>query len=195
MNDADSAALLLRWRDGDADAATELFARYVDRLTALAAGRLSPKMKRRVDAEDVVQSAYRSFFVKAEDGRYNLDEGVGLWPLLAAITLSKVRKQVEFNTAGKRDVAEEASVGHAMVPVEVACRAPEPADVLATVEEYDRLKVELPPLHRRIVELRLEDRSVEEIAAEVGRSERTVRRVLENARRDLTERLSEISTR
>ena len=46
-----------------------LFNRYAGRLTALARLRLSHAVAARVDAEDVVQSAYRSFFVLARNGK------------------------------------------------------------------------------------------------------------------------------
>ena len=61
--DALSAELMARWRDGNQEAAEALFRRYVERLLALARGRMTSWLARRVDAEDVVQSAYRTFFV------------------------------------------------------------------------------------------------------------------------------------
>ena len=70
----DSVELLDRFRDGDDEAAHELFNRYVDRLVALARTRLSAQMKRRVEPEEVVQSAYRSFFRKAGEGKFTLDK-------------------------------------------------------------------------------------------------------------------------
>ena len=65
MVDDESIELLDRVRQGDEQAATELFDRYVERLIRLAQSRLSAKLRRRVDAEDVVQSVYRSFFSHA----------------------------------------------------------------------------------------------------------------------------------
>ncbi len=60
----DSRELLVRYQRGDPTAAEAIFARYANRLLALARSRLSPKLARRVDADDVVQSTYRSFFVR-----------------------------------------------------------------------------------------------------------------------------------
>ena len=110
MTEEDSVELLKRWKMGDERAAQALFDRYVERLIGLARNRLSERMRRRVEPEDVVQSAYRSFFKKAGDGRYSLDRSGDLWKLLAAITVSKVRGQVEFHTAQKRGVYDEESV-------------------------------------------------------------------------------------
>ncbi len=60
MADDESIELLSRIRQGDEQAATDLFERYVERLIRLAQSRLSAKLQRRIDAEDVVQSVYRS---------------------------------------------------------------------------------------------------------------------------------------
>src|SRR4051794_25432309 len=64
-----SLVLLERFRAGDDLAAAEIFDRYFQRLTALARIRLSARIARRTDPEDVVLSAFRSFFVDARGGR------------------------------------------------------------------------------------------------------------------------------
>ena len=66
----DSRELLSRFQEGDAAAAEAIFARYANRLLALARSRLSSKLARRIDADDVVQSTFRSFF--AVRGRESL---------------------------------------------------------------------------------------------------------------------------
>src|SRR5947208_2188580 len=101
--DAMSAELMARWRDGDQAAAEELFRRYAERLLGLVRTRLSARLARHVDPEDVVQSAYRSFFSGARAGRYVLQRSGDLWRLLVAITLHKLQQQVEHHTAEKRD--------------------------------------------------------------------------------------------
>src|SRR5262249_16649412 len=60
-----SAELLSRWRKGDEEAASALFRRYAEQLIVLARGHLSEKLAHRLDPQDVVQSAYRSFFTGA----------------------------------------------------------------------------------------------------------------------------------
>src|SRR5262252_1081762 len=62
-NPLETARLLDGCRRGDEAASRELFDRYLARLTALARTRISPKLDTRFDADDVVMSAYRSFFV------------------------------------------------------------------------------------------------------------------------------------
>src|SRR5262249_18756127 len=102
--DERSGDLLARWRQGDQQAAHELFQRYAARLVALARSRLSSKLSHRIEPEDVVQSAYRSFFGDARDGRYDLQRGGDLWRLLVAITLNKLHDQMRRHTTKKRRI-------------------------------------------------------------------------------------------
>src|SRR5262245_13855050 len=99
MDEEKSGDLLARWQSGDQQAAAKLFERYSDRLIELARSRLPAALARRIDAEDVVQSVYRSFFTAADDGHYALPQGGDLWRLLVTITLHKVYYQVKHNQA------------------------------------------------------------------------------------------------
>ena len=74
-----SLTLLEKVREGDGAASEALFARYVERLTSLARSRLSSRLKRRTDPEDIVQSVYRSFFSAVRAGRFTLSRGGDLW--------------------------------------------------------------------------------------------------------------------
>ena len=95
-----SLVLLERFRGGDELAAEALFARYFERLTSLARSRLSTRLARRTDPEDIVLSVYRSFFVEAREGRYTLGRGGDLWRLLSSITRHKLLRQVRHQSAG-----------------------------------------------------------------------------------------------
>ena len=68
MTSGNSIELLNRWREGDERAARALFQNYTARLIALVRSHLSEKLSRRLDPEDVVQSAYRSFLSAREMG-------------------------------------------------------------------------------------------------------------------------------
>ncbi|MEP3480591.1 MAG: ECF-type sigma factor [Fuerstiella sp.] len=192
MKDDESVELMKQWQAGDEQAAEIMFNRYVNRLVGLARTRLSGQMKRRVEPEDVVMSAYRSFFRKAGDGQFTLGETGDLWKLLAAITMNKVRGQVEFHTAKKRGISAETSVGgksEFRVRPEVVADEPSPEDAAAIVEELEAVMQGLDATQRRILELSLQDMSETEISAEVQRSGRTVRRTLLQIRSDLETRL------
>ena len=187
MVDEESAELLVRWQNGDQQAAGDLFRRYAERLIALVRSRLSEKLARRLDPEDVVQSVYRSFFSGARDGRYVLEQSGALWRLLVAMTLNKLRHQVEYHTAGKRamDREGEAADGLEGIGAEALAAGPSPAEALAVADELERLMRGLDPLQRRMVELRLQGYTLNEIADETRRSLRTVRRLLDRIKDDL----------
>lgn len=173
--DEPSEQLLARFRSGDQSAAEEMFRRYVSRLTVFARARLSPRVTRRVDPEDIALSAYRSFFVRARNGRFSLQRSGDLWRLLVAIALNKVRHQVARHQAEKRSIDRDKD--SAQIDGELSHR-PRPEHAIAAAEELEHIMAELPPAKRRVLELRLLDHSLSEIADDLGRSERTVRRML-----------------
>ena len=182
-----SDQLLARYQAGDQAAADEMFRRYVSRLTVLARARLAPRVARRVDADDIVMSAYRSFFVRARGGRLSLRRSGDLWRLLAAITINKVRRQAAHHQAEKRSIRREEDLTASAT--EFFANHPSAEHAVAAAEELERIMEALSPAKRRILELRLLDYSHAEIAADLGRSERTVRRMLDELQIHLRQRL------
>src|SRR5271168_1860879 len=96
-----------RWRGGDEGAAAQLYHRYVEQLVAVAQRRLNARLAARLDAEDIVQSVFRSFFGRAQDGQFNFKQADDIWKLLVQITIHKTLKQVVFHRRGKRDQGME----------------------------------------------------------------------------------------
>lgn len=188
-----SQELLDRLRQGDESAAGELLDRYASRLIALAMSRIHGRLQRRIDPEDVVQSALGSFFRRVSEGAYEANDQHGLWPLLATITINRLRKRIEFHGADKRALDAEESIyaGDSAVSFVPAALAEEPAheDEVALMEELDVVFAKLTPLHREIVMRSLAGDSPLVVADEVNRTERTVRRVLERFRTMLRERI------
>src|SRR6516162_446720 len=99
-------SLLRRVQGGQPDASTELYLRYAHRLHALVAAQSSPDLARRVDAEDIVQSVFRTFFRRAAHGHYSVPDGEEIWKLLLVIALNKVRAAGAYHRAAKRDVRQ-----------------------------------------------------------------------------------------
>ena len=191
--DEQSINLLERYRNGDENAAVEIFDRYVTRLVALASSKLSAGMRRRVEPDDIVQSAYRSFFRNADDGQFEVGNEFQLWGLLAAITVNKVRTHVKHHTAQKRDVYAETTATSSQscygLPPEDIAREPNGDDAAVLVEEYEVFLAGLSDFQRDVFELYLSGHSAEQIADSVKRSGRTIRRTLEDLRKRLEDRL------
>lgn len=179
-----SEQLFLRCREGDEDAAREVFERYLVRLTSLARSRLASRLARRTDPEDIVLSAYRSFFLGARDGRFTLQRSGDLWRLLASITMHKLHRQVKRHTAESRNVQRENPESS-----EFDFSQEPTAEVAVTLaDELEAILRPLDPFLRRVLELRLQGQSLEEIAAITLRSERTVRRCLAELREAIASR-------
>lgn len=193
--DKPSAELLVEWMHGSQSAADELFRRYIGRLTALARGKISPRLRRRLDAEDVALSAYRSFFVRARTGRVSLEHSGAMWRLLVAIAVNKLHRQVLHHQAGKRSLAREQSpssmVDEPFGSNPVNGRPATALEAAVIAEEFERFIAQLSSLERRVLELRMQDYPQCEIAVLVERSERTVRRILTDLQQRLEQRLFE----
>ncbi len=187
-----SLELVARWRKGDSAAAQALFERYTQELLRVARRHLPAALAARVDPEDVVQSAYRSFFADALTDRYVLERSGDLWSLLAAITIHKAQRQVEMHTAAKRAVSRErAPAGtdsmHG-VSVDHLAQSPSPSEAVAVVDELETVLRDFSPNQQRMVEMRLQGHTFEAIAEAVDCSERFVRRVMEQLKLRLKQR-------
>src|SRR5262245_8788514 len=180
---SESAALLREVAAGDEDAAAEVFERYADRLTRLARSRLAAKLASRVDPEDIVLSAYRSFFVAARQGRFEVQRGGDLWRLLVEITLHKLYRSAEHHLAQQRSVERERSTCSLTAgAIVLGGREPTPDEALAACEEVEAVLGQLSARGRQALELRLQGYELEEIAERLNCNERTVRRLINEAR-------------
>ena len=169
-------------RDGDNDAANDLFERYVSKLSNLAGRQLASELKGRLDSEDITQSVFRTFFRRIGNGQYDVPEGESIWKLLAVITLNKIRSVGSYHRAAKRDIrkssaTELSTLGNAISTNEDALRI-----LHLTIED---VVGGLPEKQQQIIHLRLEGHDVATIAEKSGRSKRTVERVLQGFRADL----------
>jgi RNA polymerase sigma-70 factor (ECF subfamily) len=183
------ADVMDRLRVGEEGAAREVFQRFAGRLIGLARRRLDARLLHKVDPEDVVQSVYKSFFLRHGEGQLDLGDWGGLWGLLVVITLRKCANQVKYHRrerrAAGREVSPEPAAGGSGPAWEAADAEPTPAEAAVLAETVEALLRDLEPPEREIIELSLQGYTVQEIKERLGRAERTVRRVREHARRKL----------
>lgn len=162
------------------------FERFTRRLIGLARSHLDTRMRRKIDPEDVVQSAYKSFLLRYGDGALAEEGWDGLWGMLMVITLRKCAERVRYYRTQGRDLARESAPS----PNDERWReaidqepTPEQAAVLA--ETVEALLGELEGDERSIVEMSLQGHSTQEISTQLGRAERSVRRIRERVRLQL----------
>lgn len=188
MTTTDSfAELIERLRSDEDAAARDVLRRYSHQLIALTRRQFEPRLAHRIDPEDVVQSAFKSFFVRHREGKLRVGDWGNLWGLLALITRRKCADRVEYFRAGRRDVGRESPVpettgGH-WEPA--ADREPSPEEVAVLAETVEYLIRVSDEDERPVLELSLQGYTAAEIALRLGKALRTVHRVRERIRERL----------
>jgi len=171
-------------RNGDATAIDEFWRSYGTELMRLAEKNLSERLRRRVDPEDVVQSAFRTFLRRAERGQFELTDDDGLWQLLCAITLNKARQQARRHGRKKRSLEKETYLDTETASSSMPSSGePTPDEAAILVDLVEQLLADSDnPDEHDIVAYRLQDFTNDEIAQKVNCSERTIRRIVQRLR-------------
>jgi DNA-directed RNA polymerase specialized sigma24 family protein len=174
---------------GDRAAALPLWQRYFRLLVNRARANLGAAPRRVADEEDVALSAFDSFCRGAEEGRFpRLEDRKDLWRLLLVLTARKAARLVRDGLAQKRGggkVCLEADLprgddedGDAGLAQAMGLD-PTPELAAQVAEEYRRLLNKLGDDDLCAIAVwQMEGYSVDEIAAKLGRSVRTVARKL-----------------
>jgi RNA polymerase sigma factor (sigma-70 family) len=183
-------------REGDAQAAADFCAEYGPLLQRLADQHLPAQLRRRVDPEDVVQSACMTFLRRVRVGRFQLADSESLWRLLCAITLAKVRQQARFHLRQKRGLDQEwgqtAEAGDESVSsLDLVAPGPRPDEAVAFADQLEQVLLSLDEEERQIVQLKLQEHTNKEVAQRLTCSERTVRRLLKRVQARLVRAFEE----
>ncbi len=146
---------------------------------------MTARLATRVDPDDIVMSAYRSFFVRVDDGQFSIAETGDLWRLLVEITMHKLYRQARFQQAQRRSIDREVTAD----AMELGAESPTPEAAAIAADEIEFVMKRLSPAGRKSLELRLRGCLLAEIAAQSGVNEKTVRRHLEKARKVMSTRM------
>lgn len=175
-----------RLRQGDQQAASQLWDHYYSRLIQLARGALRVARPTVADEEDVVLSAFHSFYRAVQAGRFpNLKDRDDLWRILLRLTERKAIDQVRRDRALKRGAGAvvQASCLDDETGADGLAEAvdPEPTPELALLmaEQFEHLLGLLgDDTLRNIAVLKLEGFGNDEIARRLDCALRTVERKL-----------------
>jgi RNA polymerase sigma-70 factor (ECF subfamily) len=163
--------------------------RFTRRLIGLARNHLDARLLHKIDPEDIVQSAYKSFFLRYGEETLAAEGWDGLWGLLTRITLRKCADRVRYYRAERRDIAREAPAPARADSAdpwrEAAGHEPTPEQAAVLAETVEQLLRGLDGDERSIIELSLQGYSTQEISEQLGRAERSVRRLRERVRMQL----------
>src|SRR5262249_3107097 len=125
--------LMLRVRDGDAEAAAELVRNYEPIIRVAVRTRLrDPALRRHLDSFDICQSVLARFFVRATTGQYEIDQPAQLIHLLETMARNELFKQAKRFRAIRRDYRRlnESELDD----FEIAAPGPSPSSVIAHQE-------------------------------------------------------------
>jgi len=197
--DCEGEGSVTRWigdlRSGGDSAAQHLWERYFERLVRLARKKLQNTRHARTveDEEDAALSAFDSFCRGVDRGRFpRLTDRNDLWRLLVVLTVRKALDQIERQGAAKRGGANQVGVvaapdggddsgGDALDRFLGSEPTPEFAAMIT--EEHRRLRAALRDASLcRVLDLRLEGYTREEIAGIMGCAVSTVKRKLDTIR-------------
>ena len=164
---------LANLKDGDEAAVQHIWERYFTRLVALARRTLADSPRFSGIEEDVAQSAFKSFYIRARDGKFPcLDDRDDLWKLLLTITLRKSWRQ------RRRESKGFAADPHDL-DAQVVSRLPDPGMAAIAAEEFRRLFGKLDkPLLSRVALMKLEGFSNRQIGKTLNVSLATIERKL-----------------
>lgn len=104
----DTAELVLRAQQGDADALNALFTRYHGLMTEIARRRLGPKLRRKEEPDDLAQTTFREATRDFKNYQYRGEDSLLRW--LIQILQNKIRDKAEFYAASKRDSSLETAL-------------------------------------------------------------------------------------
>lgn len=166
----------------------EGFERFTRRLIGLARRHLDERLQHKIDPEDVVQSAYKSLYVRYGGELFSSQAAGDLWKLLALITVRKCADRVRYHTADCRNLAREVGAASSDEPEpwrDTVGREPTPEHAAVLAETVEQVLRGVDPDERPIIEMSLQGYSTQEISKQSGRAERSVRRLRERVRKQL----------
>lgn len=186
-NEPDISDLIARAKAGDETAIREFLTRFEPEVRMMVRGRLPRMLRTQFDSMDFVQAVWQSFFADLRSSSRHFENVHHLRGFLAGVARNKVYEEHRRLTRTKKHaLAREQSlyVRRGSREVELALISPEPTPSQA-VQASDRLAqlvARCSPLEAQIITLRHQEMTFDEIARRTGVSERSVRRIIDEAR-------------
>jgi RNA polymerase sigma factor (sigma-70 family) len=176
----DVNALLARVRQGDQEAIATFVATYDLPLKEVIRHHIDDDIRQVVDSQDILQSVWRSFFT-GELSKRQLYDAEEILRILRAMakhkTLDANRRQLDAKRSVRRTISFERLQQFVMKALtdHHATAAAE----LEAEDEFEALLRTLTPRQQRILTMRRDGYTHEEIAKQIGCAKRTVERTVE----------------
>lgn len=176
---SDFRATVERICAGEEEAVYDLIDTYGPHIQRVVRRRLNQRMRSKFDSYDFVQMVWVSFF-RDRDRIAEFNDADDLIRYLVTMARNKLidesRRRIDYV---KYNVGrEECSLDSPDVPESSYARQETPSEIAIANECYHAMTEEQSERTRRIVEMRMNGATFEEIAAELGIHERTARLIL-----------------
>jgi RNA polymerase sigma factor (sigma-70 family) len=180
------ADLLARARQQDSAALAELVERYESRVRMVARVMLGPALRPYLDSLDLVQSVHRSLMLGIRHDRFDISTP----EQLIALTTTMVRRKVArvWRHMRRQQRLESGSADPGNVPhllVSLTSTEGDPAETAQLHDAVELLWQHLDPSEQRLMTLRLQGYTTDEVAEEMGLSPVGLRVRLTRLRRRL----------
>ncbi len=176
-------SLMERVQKGCPDAVCLLVEQYGHHIVRAVRRSLAREMRSKFDSTDFAQAVWASFF-RVPDRADELRTPEALLAFLTTLARNKVVQEFRRRLQSQKyNLRAERSAEDSAVAVTLTDRQPSPSQMAQARERQQLMLQKLPDRHQPILGLRLAGKTCEEIAAELGVSERTVRRALQSLAR------------
>ena len=175
------------FRFGDSLEEAKIFDRLAEPLMRLVKMRMRSCFQSKFSPDDIVQATFISFMRRHRRKPFDIENAEAMWGLMAKIAMRKCSKEIERYHRAKRDMKKEVRVENQTTSCRqnyfaIASREPDPKKRAESVENVQRLLRSLNTTQREIVVLRLKGFTNKEIGKKLGRTERTIYRMLKDIR-------------
>lgn len=193
MDDIDFARLIARVKEGDEAAIGGLIERFGPEVRMMVRRRLPARLRSQFDTVDFTQVVWNSVIADCRDRAEPFEDPRHLLGFLAGVVHNKIAGEFRRRTRTRKyDIGREEPLyvrrGGREVPREVAAADPTPSEAVQADDRLEQIVAGRSPLEVRIVELRREGLTIDEVAARLEMHEKAVRRVLGSIRERLEAR-------
>jgi len=186
-NETDISDLIARAKEGDETAIRDFLSQFEQEVRIMVRGRLPRTMRSQFDSMDFVQTVWQSFFSDLRANPREFENVRHLRGFLAGLARNKVyQEHRRLSRTAKYALEREEPLylkrGNKEIDRGLVSPEPSPSETFQATDRLAQLTAGCNPRDVEIITLRHQGLTFEEIAAQVGLNERSVRRVIDDAR-------------
>ena len=167
--------LLGKLSAGDEAAAEQVFRTYEPYLRMVIRRQLSPRLQAKFDSIDVVQSLWADLVEGFRERQWHFENANQLRAFLLTAARNRFNDRYREH---RRSLELEQPISANGKSEPFASDDPTPSEVVQAHDVWEHLLEICPPEHRRLLELKRQGASLEDLVAQTGMHEGSIRRIL-----------------